>query len=93
MKREDVFEVPPPKRAAVVRLNVGGSYFDASPETLSAATFFQAALAGHVSMAVDENGRFFIDRSGKLFEVILEYMRNPMKRIYIICSIYIYMYV
>ena len=80
MKREGLFEGPAKKRAAVVRLNVGGAHFDAAPETLAAAKFFQAGLAGCIPMAMDENGRFFIDRSGKLFEVILEHMRNPRLR-------------
>lgn len=80
MKREGLFEGPAKKRAAVVRLNVGGAHFDVAPETLAAATFFQAGLAGDIPMAVDENGRFFIDRSGKLFEIVVEHMRNPHLR-------------
>jgi len=64
------------KRLSLVRLNVGGRCFDVSPESLSGAAFFEPLLAGRMSFAVDENARVFIDRSGKLFELVLQFLRN-----------------
>ncbi len=52
-----------------------GSSFDVSPETLSRAAFFEPLLAGRMSFALDENNRIFIDRSGKLFEHVLQFLR------------------
>ena len=51
MKREGLLEGPTKKRAAVVRLNVREAHFDVAPETLAAATSFQAGLAGDTPMA------------------------------------------
>ena len=51
MKREGLLEGPTKKRAAVVRLNVREAHFDVAPETLAAATSFQAVLAGDTPMA------------------------------------------
>ena len=71
-------------RAATIRLNVGGRCFDASPETLSSATFFEPIITGRIGHAVDENNRVFIDRSGELFAVVLQFLRcccRPSERV------------
>ena len=67
MKRERPIE---PMRADILRLNVGGRTFDTSPDTVSGATFFRSSLEGHIGIRADADGRYFIDRSGKLFDVI-----------------------
>jgi len=64
------------KRVSLIRLNVGGQCFDVSPETLSGATFFEPLLAGRMPFDVDENKRIFIDRSGLLFELVLQFLRS-----------------
>ena len=57
MKREGLFEGPAKKRAAVVRLNVGGAHFDVAPETLAAEAFFQAGIGADVpSASADDPG-------------------------------------
>ena len=63
------------QRAAMIRLNVGGRHFDVAPETLSGAAFFEPLLSGRMPFALDENGRIFIDRSGKIFEHVLQFLR------------------
>ena len=65
-----------PKRADVVRLNVGGHYFDTTKETLAKSSFFGALLEGGIGNSVDEQGRLFIDRSPELFIHLLHFMRT-----------------
>ena len=64
-------------RAPIQQLNVGGRFFDVSPDTLSCAWYFQAH--GPFAKAVDDTGRIFIDRSGDLFAIILQYMRTRQR--------------
>ena len=64
------------KRAAVVRLNVGGRSFDATKETLSKCTYFDAYFEGRIDHSTDEQGRLFIDRNGDLFVYMLDFMRS-----------------
>jgi len=63
----------------IVELNVGGKNFTTTTDTLSKSengNFF-TALFSNIEMATrDKNGLIFIDRSPKLFEVILEYCRT-----------------
>lgn len=63
-------------RAAIIRLNVGGRYFDTTKETLSMSSFFDALLGGRMGHSVDDQGRLFIDRSPDLFMHILQFMRT-----------------
>ena len=53
---------PRRKRAAMVRLNIGGLLFDTSRDTLSKCEYFGPFLAGRLCHAEDRNGRLFIDR-------------------------------
>ena len=64
------------KRAAMVRLNVGGAHFDTTRDTLARCEYFEAYLSGRMTHAEDVNGRLFIDRSGSLFAHLLQFMRT-----------------
>ena len=67
---------PRRKRAAMVRLNIGGLLFDTSRDTLSKCEYVAPFLAGRLCHAEDRNGRLFIDRSGTLFAHLLQFMRT-----------------
>ena len=58
-----------------VRLSVGGVLFETTKDTLSRSTYFNS-LFNRWNNNLD-NKPYFIDRSGKLFEHILGYLRNP----------------
>ena len=64
---------------APVQLNVGGMHFDTTRETLGVSSYLKAQLAGEVAHYTDPNGRFFVDRDGKLFEQLLQFMRNRVR--------------
>lgn len=61
-----------------VRLNVGGVRYLASRSTLASRrdSFFSGLLSGKYGDCKDESGAFFIDRSGKHFEHILDFLRG-----------------
>eukprot|EP00973_Karenia_brevis_P092430 12412388-Karenia_brevis.AAC.1 len=63
-------------RACLIKLNVGGQFFDVSPETLSGAEFFEPLLAERIPYAVDDTDRIFIDRNGNLFGHLLQFLRT-----------------
>jgi len=63
----------------IVRLNVGGKYFDTTRDTLQSAAYFTPWLEGRFEMNCDESGRVFIDRDGHLFEIILSFLRNSQR--------------
>ena len=65
--------------SSIVRLNVGGKHFDTTCETLRPAAFFAPWLEGRFAMSCDEGGRFFIDRDGYLFAIILSFLRNSQR--------------
>ncbi|KAH3761439.1 hypothetical protein Pelo_6741 [Pelomyxa schiedti] len=64
----------------VVRLNVGGCVFATTRTTLTmnpaSSSFFTVLLSGKFTSTMDETGAFFIDRNGKLFAPILDFMRT-----------------
>ncbi|XP_046686231.1 BTB/POZ domain-containing protein KCTD3 [Homalodisca vitripennis] len=62
----------------IVHLNVGGTRFSTSRQTLMwiPDSFFTALLSGRISSLKDENGAIFIDRDPKLFATILNYLRT-----------------
>ncbi|XP_020706561.2 BTB/POZ domain-containing protein KCTD3 isoform X2 [Athalia rosae] len=62
----------------IVHLNVGGTRFSTSRQTLSWVpdSFFTALLSGRISSLRDETGALFIDRDPKIFSVILNYLRT-----------------
>ena len=63
----------------IIHLNVGGHHFDVSPQTLLGASFFQPLITGRMPFAVDREERIFVDRSGKLFEFVLQFLRNRIR--------------
>lgn len=64
-----------------VKLNVGGVIYETTTETLTMKSeYFQSLFNGYFKNYFDEKGNqieeIFIDRSGKKFEHILNYMRG-----------------
>lgn len=61
-------------------LNVGGSLFRTTTSTLRKSPFFDAMLRntteGGMGATMDDDGNFFVDRSGSLFNYVLEYLRT-----------------
>ncbi|XP_044729954.1 BTB/POZ domain-containing protein KCTD3 isoform X2 [Chrysoperla carnea] len=62
----------------IVHLNVGGTRFSTSRQTLMGIpdSFFTALLSGRISSLRDEKGAIFIDRDPKFFSIILNYLRT-----------------
>jgi hypothetical protein len=58
---------------SVVKLNIGGVKFSTSNETLKK---YDCFLSNLDPLKKDKDGNIFIDRNGKLFEYILEYLRS-----------------
>lgn len=59
----------------VVTLNVGGQLFTTHRETLQG-SYFEGMFSGKMKPGQTVNGGIFIDRSGFLFEYVLQYLRN-----------------
>lgn len=67
------------KHSHIVKLNVGGRRFTTTQSTLQAYpdTFFARMFATALQPAhLDEEGHFFIDRDGQLFEYVLCFLRD-----------------
>ncbi|XP_043483297.1 BTB/POZ domain-containing protein KCTD3 isoform X1 [Leptopilina heterotoma] len=62
----------------IIHLNVGGTRFSTSRQTLSwiPDSFFTALLSNRIASRRDENGALFIDRDPKVFSIILNYLRT-----------------
>ncbi|XP_035891424.1 SH3KBP1-binding protein 1 isoform X1 [Anopheles stephensi] len=62
----------------IVNLNVGGTRFSTSRQTLTWVpdTFFTSLLNGRISSLRDETDAIFIDRDPKLFSLVLNYLRT-----------------
>jgi len=58
-----------------IKLNVGGTIFETTKETLSKSGYFTALFSG--KWTYNENEPYKIDRSSKLFEHVLCYLRDP----------------
>ena len=65
-----------------VKLDVGGTIFKTTHGTLLSdqnsklAKMFSTEKNGRISAIQDENGAYFIDRSPKYFEIILNFLRG-----------------
>eukprot|EP01084_Bolivina_argentea_P171310 296792_1 len=61
----------------IIKLNVGGTKFHTTKSTLHKFGFFRGLLThGHnFHESEDENGYYFVDRDGKMFEYLLNYAR------------------
>ncbi|KAL8608688.1 hypothetical protein ACOMHN_002917 [Nucella lapillus] len=62
----------------IVHLNVGGTRFSTSRQTLTwiPDSFFTSLLSGRISSLKDETGAIFIDRDPKLFSQVLSFLRT-----------------
>lgn len=62
----------------IVHLNVGGTRFSTSRQTLTwiPDSFFTALLSGRIPSLRDETGAIFIDRDPQNFSIILNYLRT-----------------
>ena len=63
-----------------VELDVGGVRYVSSVETLRRVphTFFDAYFSGRYAVDETDDGAVFIDRDGRLFEHVLEYLRDSV---------------
>jgi hypothetical protein len=66
------------KQEVRVELNIGGYWFETSVQTLRRVpyTFFDAYFSGRYAQDVCNDGSIFVDRDGKHFGHVLEYMRD-----------------
>uniref|UniRef100_H2YKV9 BTB domain-containing protein n=1 Tax=Ciona savignyi TaxID=51511 RepID=H2YKV9_CIOSA len=62
----------------IVHLNVGGTRFSTSRETLGwiPDSFFSSLISGRISSNRDEQGAIFIDRDPEIFKIILGFLRT-----------------
>eukprot|EP00033_Pygsuia_biforma_P003511 GCRY01003844.1.p1 GENE.GCRY01003844.1~~GCRY01003844.1.p1 ORF type:complete len:240 (+),score=44.21 GCRY01003844.1:191-910(+) len=62
----------------IIHLNVGGKLFSTTISTLRSEknTMLDAMFSGRMPLRKDENGRYFIDRNGKWFSYVLDYLRD-----------------
>jgi len=69
-----------PEQGPLVRVNVGGTIFNTTEETLKKAPFFDSMLRhvqdGLLGVPLDERGHIFIDRPPELFGTILAFLRS-----------------
>ncbi|GAM17835.1 hypothetical protein SAMD00019534_010100, partial [Acytostelium subglobosum LB1] len=63
--------------SSLVRLNVGGKKYITTRDTLlsKGENFFSSLLTGNLP-SIKEDGYYFIDRNGRYFEYILEFLRT-----------------
>ncbi len=64
------------RRRDIVRLNVGGTTFVTSRETLLASPFFQGLL--RFPPDLEDEGAYFVDRSPAIFAIVLELLRTSV---------------
>lgn len=70
--------------AKILSLNVGGSRYQLTRDTAGRIPFFRPLLEGRFDSALDDDGFIFVDRCGKLFGHLLQYVRSnrrPNRRI------------
>jgi len=61
----------------VIKLNVGGKKYETTYETLcSKQSMLSSMFSGRFQLLPDEDGFYFIDRDGKNFRYILNYLRD-----------------
>ena len=63
----------------IIYLNIGGYKYTTTKHTLikeGETNFFSGLLSGSFPVTKDKDGYYFIDRNGRYFEPILEYMRS-----------------
>ena len=67
-----------PAFPSVISLNVGGVVYTASLTTLKrySKSMLAAMFSGRMPLETDANGNYFIDRDGKLFRHVLNFLRS-----------------
>ncbi|XP_028404006.1 BTB/POZ domain-containing protein kctd15-like [Dendronephthya gigantea] len=62
----------------VLSLNIGGTIYTASLTTLTrcSKSMLAAMFSGRMPLETDTNGNYFIDRDGKLFRHVLNFLRS-----------------
>jgi len=62
----------------LIDLNVGGSFFTTTKQTLTAVSnsFLSSLIEGRIPSTRDREGRYFIDRDGRLFSYVLQFLRT-----------------
>jgi len=64
----------------IITLNVGGTMYQTRLKTLLRfqrdGDYFRSRFSGNFKNDMEEDGSYFIDRSGQLFEYILHYLQN-----------------
>mmetsp|Transcript_9867 Transcript_9867/g.23977 ORF Transcript_9867/g.23977 Transcript_9867/m.23977 type:complete len:349 (-) Transcript_9867:256-1302(-) len=62
-----------------IKLDVGGTHYAASRTTLTSVpgSMLESMFSGRHRLEEDEDGRYFIDRDGATFKLVLEYLRSP----------------
>jgi hypothetical protein len=60
----------------LIKLNVGGVCYRTHKETIEVTEFFQNLLENEMAKSITENGEVFIDRNGRIFEHILDFLRG-----------------
>lgn len=61
---------------SVIRVSIGGTVYNALKSTWEKSFFFATLLSGKFDAVRDDSGAIFVDRSNRLFEVILDYLRS-----------------
>lgn len=65
------------KEHDIIKLNVGGVVYTTTRTTLcQPGSWFESMFSGKMKPSVQVDGAYFIDRDGKMFKYILDYMRN-----------------
>lgn len=61
-------------------LNVGGHRFETSRQTLTSVpdTYFSSMFSGRFELIPDDDDSYFIDRDGRLFHHVLNFLREPV---------------
>jgi len=67
-----------PDKHGIIHLNVGGMHYATTLETLrnDSNSMLYAMFSGLYKVTKDDNGAYFIDRDGKYFRYILNYLRD-----------------
>ena len=62
----------------IVKLNVGGTYYTTTRTTLTQypESMLGSMFNGSFPETKDENGYYFIDRNGPMFQYVLDYLRS-----------------
>lgn len=71
-------DVTKKKKNCIVKINIGGYRYETTEATLNSGkpNFFTYLLGDSIPSTIDEKGFYFVDRDGKYFSVILEYLRT-----------------